>query len=285
MYKFMPALVSLSVAAAAMGSFSFAGAATLKTFTITESFGVSHPDQIIDFDYSSASALPLSSTCLVGPSGTQVPFQILSGDKIAIRTSLSANTSKTWQLMSNCTPSATPYSDQVVIDTSNPDYIQITNGITGVRAFNYHGQTRTIPITSASVSNNVITINTAIAHHLEALTVNRNDYPEFRAMGTSNNTVTISSLTGACSYLNGARRVAVVNYWNRTSPPIKYRSPVLQGRIVPTRAEATSRSMKRSSHQYRAYVLRTAHGAPQEPSSITASEVIGALIHGCTPTT
>ena len=36
-----------------------------------------------------------------------------------------------------------PYEDQVVVDASNPDYIQLTNGLTGVRTFNYHGQTRT----------------------------------------------------------------------------------------------------------------------------------------------
>ena len=66
---------------------------------------------------------------MVGPSGSQVPFQILSGDKIAVRTDLPANASKSWQLMSNCAPAATPYSDQVVTDTSNPDYVQLTNGV------------------------------------------------------------------------------------------------------------------------------------------------------------
>jgi hypothetical protein len=217
MYRVTGVLVG-AIVFATMVSVSCASAATvLKTFTITEAFGVNHPDQIIDFDYPGANSLLLSSTCLVGPSGTQVPFQILS-NKIAVRTNLPAGASQSWQLMSSCTPTAAPYADQVVIDTSNVNYIQLTNGLTGVRVFNYHGQKRTIQIASVLMANNKAVVTTSVANHLETLNADNIDgavpQVEPHMLGKSNIPVTISGLTGACSYLNGSWHINNISYWN-----------------------------------------------------------------------
>jgi hypothetical protein len=210
---------AVAVLAAIVNVSTTSPAATLlKTFTITESFGVSHPDQIIDFDYPNATSLPLSSTCVVGPNGTQVPFQILSSKKIAVRTELPVGASKSWQLMSSCTPTATAYPDEVVVDTSNQDYIQLTNSLTGVRVFNYHGQTRRIPIASVSMTNNRAVVTTAVANHFETLNADNVDgrvpQSEPYMLGKSDLAVAISGLTGACSYLNGSWHINNTSYWD-----------------------------------------------------------------------
>ena len=71
----------------------------IQAFTIQEAFGVSHPDQIVDFDV--AADVDPASAYLVGPDGREVPFQLLEGGrKVAVRTDLPAGTSKTWKLMS-----------------------------------------------------------------------------------------------------------------------------------------------------------------------------------------
>ena len=189
---------------------SVTGASVLKIFTVTESFGVNHPDQIIDFDYAGATSLNPADTCMIGPDGLQVPFQILSTDKLAVRTDLPAQTSKSWQLESGCTPNTAPYADQVTIDTSNPDYVQISNSLTGVRLYNFHGQTRGVPIASVSVSDGVAHVTTSVPNNFETVTSNIPD----AFFGTSDLPVTISGLTGACSYLKGSWRISNASYWD-----------------------------------------------------------------------
>ena len=130
-------------------------AVVLQTFSVTETFGITHPDQIIDFDYP-VTGLDPNTICLLGPDGvTQVPFQVLSSNRIAVRTSLPAYATKNWQLMSGCVPNAPSYADQVTMDTSIPDYYRLSNGLTGVRVFRSHGGTRAVPIASVAVSGNI----------------------------------------------------------------------------------------------------------------------------------
>lgn len=189
----------------------------LQTFSIQEHFGVSHPDQIIDFDYPTASALNLSSTCMIGPDKvTQVPFQVLSTGKIAVRTSLTANQSATWQLLSGCTPHATPYADQVAVQFT-PSYVQLTNSITGVRIFNQTGQTRSVAIASVSVINNTATITTAAPHDMESLNDNNQGATGPWSLGTARSLqVTISGLTNACRAVNGSYKI--LSYVYNPSP-------------------------------------------------------------------
>jgi len=50
----------------------------LQTFTIKEQFGVSHPDQIIDFDF--PTSFDPANSFVIGPGGVEVPYQLLRGD-------------------------------------------------------------------------------------------------------------------------------------------------------------------------------------------------------------
>jgi hypothetical protein len=51
--------------------------------TITERFGISHPAQIVDFDL--PGTLPSDSFRMTGPNGQEVIYQLLSGNRVAVR--------------------------------------------------------------------------------------------------------------------------------------------------------------------------------------------------------
>jgi hypothetical protein len=99
----------------------------LQTLAVRDYFGVSHPDQILDFGLSNS--VNPSTTYLLDPGGTEVPYQLLRSNRIAIRGNLPANTEKTWQLMSGRAPAS--FSGVQLTETS--DYYEIVNGLTGVR--------------------------------------------------------------------------------------------------------------------------------------------------------
>src|SRR5262245_49596144 len=101
----------------------------VHTFTITEKFGVNHPEQIIDFDFPGAASLDPNNTCMVGPYGEKVPFQVLSGAKIAVKTDLPANAALSWQLETGCRPGAS--GSNLIKFSQTSDYYEITNGDTG----------------------------------------------------------------------------------------------------------------------------------------------------------
>jgi hypothetical protein len=62
----------------------------VRTFTLTEHLGVSHPDQIVDFDLDKP--VDGANCYLVGPGGQEEPYQLLEGGrKLAIRTHLPAS--------------------------------------------------------------------------------------------------------------------------------------------------------------------------------------------------
>ena len=44
----------------------------IQTFTVKEAFGVTHPDQIIDFDLNQT--INPASAYMIGPDGTEVPY-------------------------------------------------------------------------------------------------------------------------------------------------------------------------------------------------------------------
>jgi hypothetical protein len=62
---------------------------------------------------------------LVGPVGAKIPFQILQNGRIAVRTDLPANSTRTWKVLSGLAPAAPGESVSV---TRGPDYYEITNG-------------------------------------------------------------------------------------------------------------------------------------------------------------
>jgi hypothetical protein len=100
----------------------------LDAFSIAEVFGVSHPRQIIDFDF--RQPVDPKHAYMLGPDGTEVPFQRLSTGNIAVETDLPAHAQRSWKLFAGRAPKQFPNALRL---KTLPDYYEITNGVTGVR--------------------------------------------------------------------------------------------------------------------------------------------------------
>ena len=98
----------------------------VRSFAIKEFFGVSHPNQIIDFDFSGS--MDWTKAYMIGPAGNEVPYQVLQGGKIAVQTDLPANAEKTWKLMSGRAP--TPFAGGVKVNQTDA-YYELTNRSSG----------------------------------------------------------------------------------------------------------------------------------------------------------
>src|SRR5687768_17529953 len=94
----------------------------LQTFSMKEVFGISHPNQIVDFDF--AQKINPGSTYMIGPDGVEVPYQLLRNGKIAVQTDLPANARRTWKLYTGKAPTITKGGVQVTITKT---YHEITN--------------------------------------------------------------------------------------------------------------------------------------------------------------
>ncbi|MHB9132386.1 MAG: LamG-like jellyroll fold domain-containing protein [Armatimonadota bacterium] len=102
----------------------------LKQCTLKEMFGVTHSTQLVDFSMGQQVINP-NNSYLLDYTGTEVPYQLLEdGTKIAFVADLPANTTRIWSLYSGRAPLV---SGNVTVDSSNPNYYEITNGLTGVR--------------------------------------------------------------------------------------------------------------------------------------------------------
>jgi len=99
-----------------------------QTVALREHFGVSHPSQIVDFDLT-AKVEP-TSAFVIGPEGTEVPFQILRGNRIAVQSDLPAGAERTWKLFAGRAPAKF---DGGVKVARGGRFFEIANGLTGVR--------------------------------------------------------------------------------------------------------------------------------------------------------
>lgn len=82
--------VALFLSPAIGGLFASSALATpdvLATFTLSERFGIAHPDQPVEFEYHGGPVNP-ALTRVIGPAGREVPFQQLSNGNILVRTRL-----------------------------------------------------------------------------------------------------------------------------------------------------------------------------------------------------
>ena len=139
-------LISGAITFACVLGFSQSGefpTAPRAVFTLNEEFGVSHPEQIVDFDFSGS--IDPDRSYMIGPEGNEVPFQRLSGNRIAIQTGLPANGKKRWQLFTGRAPK--PFRGGVSLKKQS-SYFELTNGLTGVRIArpDTAGDTRLAPI-------------------------------------------------------------------------------------------------------------------------------------------
>jgi hypothetical protein len=101
-----------------------------QTFTLKESFGVSHPSQIVDFDL--MEPIEGKPVHLIGPDGSVVPFQLLKDNKLVLQTDLPANRVRTWKLLPGKADPQSPIQHPVAISRTD-SYYEISNGLTGVR--------------------------------------------------------------------------------------------------------------------------------------------------------
>jgi hypothetical protein len=124
-------VLSLMVAAACAQTAQPAPA--LATFSLTETFGVAHPDQLLTFDLK-VPVEPAQTVLIVEDGqggGVAVPYQLVAGgEQLAVRTSLAAGERKSFSLRLG-TPAALPAGGVTVTET--PGYFEIANGLTGVR--------------------------------------------------------------------------------------------------------------------------------------------------------
>ncbi len=100
-------------------------------FTLRETFGVPHPDQIIDFDL--AGPIASQSVAVVDGDGREVPSQVIDGGrKIAVRTDLPAGATRVFRIVAGKVPAQTANAVQVKKD-EKAGWHEVTNGLTGVR--------------------------------------------------------------------------------------------------------------------------------------------------------
>jgi len=105
--------------------------APIQTFLIHEEFGVTHPPQIIDFDF--GKSLDPDRTCMIGPQGVEVPFQLLHDGKIAVEAALAAHARAEWKLYAADAPRPPHGFPNAVRIAETPAWYEIVNGLTGVR--------------------------------------------------------------------------------------------------------------------------------------------------------
>jgi hypothetical protein len=118
-------------------SYSQAPEKSARIFTVRESFGVSHPDQIVTFDLNEH--VDTAKNILIAENdkgeGAEVPYQLLDDGKLlAIRVSLAANETKKFRLQ----PGIPRVDDKNAVTVSEKtDYIEIASDSVAVRIPNF----------------------------------------------------------------------------------------------------------------------------------------------------
>lgn len=111
---------------------SVAAAEPVRTLTIHERFGVSHPTQVIDFDLNPPITGEVADAVHVqGSDGHAVPFQWLErGRRLAVQTDLPAGAQRIWHILHGAASHETPTDLQVL---EKADCYEIVNSLVGVR--------------------------------------------------------------------------------------------------------------------------------------------------------
>lgn len=78
----------------------------LQTFTLREVFGVSHPEQIIDFHL--AVKIDPSSSYMIGPDGKETPLSGVAGGEDRRARQLAGEQNWTWKLLGGKAPTLLP---------------------------------------------------------------------------------------------------------------------------------------------------------------------------------
>lgn len=103
----------------------------IETFTYTEPFGVAHKKEILELPLSKP--VDPANARLLNAAGKEVPYQVsVDGKKILLRTDIAPRETLTWKLTAG-KPTAADTSLVAVVEDEKNGWIEITNGLTGVR--------------------------------------------------------------------------------------------------------------------------------------------------------
>jgi len=114
-----------------------------QELTLTEHFGVSHAEQVVVFEL--REKVDPRECRLLDDASREVPFQIVEGGpqgSIAFCMDLPANATRVFKLIAGRGPKLF---DGVKVDESHTDYIEIINGLTGVRVPKVYAPLTTTP--------------------------------------------------------------------------------------------------------------------------------------------
>src|SRR5713226_17799 len=122
----------------------------IRTLTLRELYGVSHPPQIVTFD--GGGGLNPLGMYMIGPGGVEVPYQVMKDGTIAVQTDLPARSQRSWRLYAGRQPVKFPDLIEMRVENS---YYEITNGMIGVRITRGegNGDTRLAPIQGIQMKN------------------------------------------------------------------------------------------------------------------------------------
>ena len=103
----------------------------IQTLTYREPFGLSHRNEILEFDLQQQ--VDAGSCRLLDDKGSEVPCQIArGGKKLLLRTDLAAHASPTWRLVAG-KPRGPDQALVTIIEDAAKGWYEISNGLTGVR--------------------------------------------------------------------------------------------------------------------------------------------------------
>jgi len=105
---------------------------TLASYELREYFGVSHPSQVVEMELPAALPANCQFHLVNAKDNSAEVAQALSNHKIAFVTDLPANGSRSWKLVAGPAPSSPAGAETVAVKESDA-FIEISNGITGVR--------------------------------------------------------------------------------------------------------------------------------------------------------
>jgi hypothetical protein len=119
-----------AVALFAGGAAPSEGTASIQVLALKEWFGVTHPEQIVEFVLDRPART--GSGAVVDEAGKAVPFQLLEhGRKLAMRTALEANSQRTWRWFAD-RDSPVSVAGGVEVKRGDREW-EIANAITAVR--------------------------------------------------------------------------------------------------------------------------------------------------------
>lgn len=127
---------------------------TITTWTLVEPAGVNHPSQPVCFPYSGG-VLRYETNRVLGPASTEVVWQQLRDGSVCVVASLAADDAGDTYTLQSGAPTTVTTANRVVMDRQ-ANYIQLTNGLVGVRVPTAAAQAAASPAYSLAPMSEVL---------------------------------------------------------------------------------------------------------------------------------